>query len=852
MSVRLFHPTHAALRLATVTLQPASPGHVCVAIARGASRYAWTDSRLLGPFPASEGASWLAAAVDELKAAGYLAGGSGPLVHTVQTSKKPRHRAHAAERLGWRRDTSAVDVLRARAQQPKDDISSVVLALGRIGDPRALPELEAEANKKLLSRRRAASEAIRLLGDPNALAAVEALAKERLADLGLTEFSTATALSTQLAALSKSKAGPAIDALYDLGTEPAVDAVRGWLLANPYTTPGTWRFAKSVLKRSMARIDAPTFALLMRGIELQGRVAKGGVTTTLKSGLDGETRSTRVFSARTADWLRRAAWRFCTAIGRHRPERYPEVAAAVLVLANDADDVPPKGKVPASGHSYLLMRALYGGGTRYTVERHRPVHRANEKFASGGKSREEAFAELWDSDAAVASIRAMLAFGEHRLVQGFALRLAEGRPAVLDGASTPELVAMLRHPSLWDPITLRLRARLERMPLDTVALTALASSEHDAARALAASVITVTAHRWVRHDATALALLLAPAALREAAARLVRAAAPSLPAEVRSALVRRVVQALDQPLPQTVEGVDEGAFDGLVEVLDVFAVDLLGLVDVEVARRLLGRHAAGAAVAAIVIGRRADALDVLGPAEVLRLGQLPDASSRTVVAAMMGSGPAAFGSSFGLLLELVEGEWEDVRTAGVAVLQRMEAALLPPDGPPDVDRILAIVDSTWPAVQAQGRRFVRALLEQNQAGPSLTAHLLGCLAQHPHASIRSFVLALAEGMLGAGDGAPGPDGLRQLEPVLRATLFDVRPSVPLRRRAVAFVVRRGLEDPVQAEVATRLLASVVRSRTHTLRDDALAGLAELVLTYPSARACAEADGIVVAQPSEVT
>lgn len=844
MNIRLFHPTQVALRLAIVSVQSAGPGQVHVAIARGASRLALTDSRLLGPFPVAEGASRAQAAVDELLAEGYLLGGSAAMLETVATSKSPKARAHAAERLGYRRDVGAVSALRGRAQTPKDDISSVIVALGRIGDLQALAEADAEAQKKLLSRRRAGAEAVRLLGDKDAIAGVVGRATERLAEAGLSALDDAKALSAQFDGAG-GKRGASLDALYDLGTDVAVAVTREKLAAIDIFAPGTWRFAKSVLKRSMVRGDADTFALIMRRVELASRSAKGGKIQNLKSGLDGETRPTRVFAQRTADWLRRAAWRHLAMLGKHQPGAYVDAAAAVLAAARDGDDVVPRGMVPATGHSYLLMRILYGDSKRFVVDKRRPVYRLKKKGVGPAPGvREEAFAALWDDVGADAGVRRLLVSGEHRLVLSFAMRLVAARPSIVDGASTSALAAMLRHPQLVTQVLELLRSRLSAMPLDTLALSTLASSEHEPARSLAQSIVTQNAHLWVRDDAVAVALLTGPPALREAAARLVRAAGPSLPAPVRAQLAARLVATLDAPLPVGADGsVDEGAFDGIAEVLDVFASELAAAVDVAAARTLLTRHAAGAAVAAIVIGGRADALELLGPQEVMRLANVSDAASRAVVTTMMRANPTAFQASFGLVLELAEGEWDDVRDACVTVLQGLEGSLVAA-ATSEVDRVLAIVDSTWPVVQQVGRSVISKIAESNKVSPQLNDKLLTSLAQHPHPSMRDFVLDLADGALGRGAG-PGLMPLLRLEPLLRALLFAVRPSRKLRARAISFLVSRGQLDVDQAELAARVLADVARSRTHALRDDALAGLVRLSQAHAEAADIARADGIVV-------
>lgn len=844
MSVRLFHPTHTALRLAVASVQPAGEGQVHVAVARGPSRFALTDSRLYGPFPTADGAAQLEHVVESLRKDGYVTGGSAALLSTLATSTSPKERAHAAERLGWRREQAAVAALRARAEKPKDDVGSVVIALGRIGDQAGIPDARAEAARKLLSRRRAGAEALRLLGDDVGIAENVGRARERLIEAGFT-MGSAAEMTPTLLKLSPSKLGPVVDALYDIGTDDAVVAVRAALAEAPLGTPGLWRFAKSVFKRSLVRHDANTFALLLVRFERLARTAKGGTVATLKSGLDGESRATRVLSQRTADWLRRAGWRHLSRVGRYRPEDYTRLAAAVLVAHRPDDDLPPKGKVPASGHCHALMQIVHGAGGRYAVDRRRPVHRLQKGKPIHTDAREERFSALWDAPSAVPHIRRILVEGSHRQALAMALRLARQHAAVVDEASAAELAVLRRHAPLHERASLLLRQRLRQKPLPVAALCALVAPDANGAvdeglAALVSSVLQDTAHEWLADDVITSAVLLGPPALREVAARLVRAGAPAMSPDARRALVVRLIDAIDAPEPAGPDGAGDGRFDGVTEVVDVFADEIAALVPLARARVLLARHGAGAAVAGIVIGRLKDPVEALGVPEVLRLAGQPLAASRGVVIAALQGAADAFRSRPGLVLELVEGEWDDVRDACVVILESMEATFSTVEKP-DLNALLAVCDSTWPAVQQVGQRFASPILE---AGGANAEKLTASLAQHPHPAMRRFVMDIAEGVIGRGL-RPGLMPLMRLEPLLRAGLFDVRPSRPLRVRIVSLLRDRGLADEAQAELAVSILKDVARSRTHSLRDDALAAIAVLAAAHVGADAVAVSDGIRV-------
>ena len=65
----------------------------------------------------------------------------------------------------------------------------------------------------------------------------------------------------------KKELGPIVDTLYEAGTPAAVAAARRLLFGASLGRPTLWRYAKSVLKRSMLRGDAQTFGHLAHAIE---------------------------------------------------------------------------------------------------------------------------------------------------------------------------------------------------------------------------------------------------------------------------------------------------------------------------------------------------------------------------------------------------------------------------------------------------------------------------------------------------------------------------------------------------------------------------------------------------------
>ena len=117
--------------------------------------------------------------LDALKGEGFLRSGLGVLL-TALESKNKRQRALAAQRLGWMREPAAVEALLAAGLKASEEASTLVDALGELGDERAIAFCRTAASKKLLSRRRSGVEALRKLGDAAGLADAKNVALERL------------------------------------------------------------------------------------------------------------------------------------------------------------------------------------------------------------------------------------------------------------------------------------------------------------------------------------------------------------------------------------------------------------------------------------------------------------------------------------------------------------------------------------------------------------------------------------------------------------------------------------------------------------------------------------------------
>lgn len=829
--LRLRHPTNATHRLAIVSLQQGEKeGAFVVAIARGEKRTKLTDSRLYGPFSLDEAEKAWASVVKGLGDDGYLPSGVAELLETIATSKKPRLRARAAERLGWRKEVRAVDALLTRAATPKDDVATLVVALGRIGPPepergRALPLLRAEAARKLLSRRRAGAEALRLLGDADGLKGVRERALERLPDavksaLLASNEDKEDGADVVAAAVVKggdAERGAACDALYDVGSVLAVAAARSAMLALDVSAPNHWRYCKSMMKRAALRTDGQTFGALLHAVEIRGRSTKG-TTASLKSGLDGETRKMRVFSPRTVEYVRRAGWRLLRQIARHRPADYPLFAAWCVVAYKNEDDVAPHKRLPAHGKSYLLSRVLFGGGHRFVVDsrRVRFLFKGTKPLFPLKDQREEMFPALWDLPSSAAAYHVLLGRGRHHAVVKMAVDAVARRPALLEGASTEDLARMLASPDerLGDLAFTALRVRFNAEKPDAAAILGLGVVDNDRARTLAGLWLTSSAHVWSRDAAVAAQFLSGPPAVREAAARLLLLALPSSTPALKAALADALLVAIAGKEPV------EGAFSSWAELSSSLAPELVARCSIERALSLMDLHDAGAAVAAVVVGAISDPLAVLGATALSKLAASEQASRRAVAIAALTTSKAAFRDQLALTLTLGEGEWDDVRAAVVDVLAGLDAARL------DLPRWMALLDATHPSIQNVAKQLLSARLAAEP--DAVDVHeLLARLAQHPHKNIRSFVVDLATARL-----KPGYVRLAKLESLTRAALFDLRPDRPLRRKVIAFLLRRGQQDEAQAELVVGLLGDVVRSRTHEARDDAASAIALLRLQWP--------------------
>lgn len=831
--VRLFNPK-AAKRLAVLSVQPSSKhkGQLLLQLARGATRESLLDVELFGPFtpealePAAE------QVIATLATQGYSPATSYSAVADLG-SGNPRKRALAALSLGWRGDRSAAPKLIELVERGKQDVSTAVTALGLLEAARGVGAVRAEAERKLLSRRRAGAEALRVSADTEALVAVRTRALERLepsfakALAAQDEASTAPAaidaLCTALDALPEGQRGLALDTLYELATPLAVATTLRVLKRHErnktqlleFGAPQMWRYVKSIWKRSMARFDFETFAMVTLLTERLARV-HSGERATLKSGLDGESREVTVFSRGTARHVRGRAWRFLKRVALFRTERFQSAAIAVLAAYRSEDDTVPRGRVGATGGLYLLHRLLLGRSTRFELVWRTLTHRfRNTKATATPSAREEAFPELWDADP-TGYVR-LLGRARRLDVAQFALTALKGRAAeALRQAHHADIVQLLDSP-FPDAHGLALEELVRRFDPaqpDWSLLARLSEHPNERARALGTQWLERTLATWSRDDGLIVRFVttLHPLVSLELAKR-VAPTLGGLPPEARQRLTTSLLSFLRAKEP--VEGLHLGASELLCGVLLDEAVRQ---VDLSLALSLLLLPSLGAsALGSAVIGRLPNVLETLGWGRIAAMARDERVVMRAAALSIVRAQGHHLATSPAVLFEMVESDWDDVRSTALGVLTAFTFEVLTFDG------LVALLDSPRVDVQAVALKKLEQSFEQVD-----TQLLLTRLAQHPHRNMRAHVLALIEQHL-----KPSFVQLAKVEPLLRAVLFDAeRPSQDLKRRAIAFLEQRGQLDALQAELAQRVLADAVRTQTRTDRERLLKALALIRLAFP--------------------
>lgn len=826
--IRMFRPGGAD-RLVSIAAEPVggSPGRVSLRVHRFVRRGMLTGSEAYGPFAVDELAGRLADLTDDLAAEGFTRAGARAMLDRLN-SPSARRRALAALRLGWIGDRVAVDPLIDRAALEGTELSCVVESLGRLGDAAAVPLARGEAARKLLSRRRAGAEAVRALGDAEGMAEVTQRAIERLpqamrdawkaVDGSVVDEDALTDLEAVFALLDLKEQFLALDSLYEIGGPLAVALVRRVLTshAEPHR-PHRWRYTKSILRRATLRDDGETFAVITRRVELLSR-KPASTMAVVKSGLDGQSRQTRIFSTYTQRHVRRTAWRYLERLARYRPAKYTEVAAAVLAAYRPEDRELPRGNGDEWSRVYLYNRILrrFDGRLLFNPKTLRSsLLNTKSKIPMAAGVRTESFPGVWDSYPR--PLLTLLASAKVLEVQQFAYRSVTARhPDLPQLATAKELVGMLTavHPDTVELALKELDRRFDPSKPDWALLDVLMADERAAIREHAVALLTRCSDRWTRDIERIVRFVGAPdALLRSTAASLVLAALPASDAWFRRELAERVLTILQGPEP------GEGAHDGFARIArDGLSEELNAILGLDEILAMIDKGSIAAKVAGgALLGSRPEAVELLGTERILAMAMSDIAAVRQSAHALLGASVARLKADPSMLFALTDCEWKDTRTFAFELLR----------GPVDVaalglDGIVGLCDSNREDVQAFGREMALKHFDSLDS-----AELLHRLAEHPSPVIRRFAVDLVVAHLKEGFVA-----LSRLEAFFRRALLDVLPDRREKRLVVEFLRERGLRDERQAEVASRVLGEFVRTRAKADFELALDALVRLKLQYP--------------------
>jgi HEAT repeat protein len=840
--LRLFNPAGPD-HVAVVSVEPAyaRPGALLLRVARGARAGKLSKGSTYGPYTESELATARAELLATLAAEGFLPSGAHGALEALSADSAER-RGRAAERLGWAAPPSAVDALLSLLSSAVDETPAVLDALGRLGDPRAIPAVRPYANRKLLSRRRSAVEAMRNLGDGEGLVQARDRTLAELPPAVRDALLPADALAPTpervapvVAAAKAAEAqrhGLIADLLYERGTPAAVAASAALIRDLPFDRPFVWRYVKSVLKRSMLRGDHATFGRLMHEVETRGR-ATVGMTATVKSGYDGVDRPTRIFGRRTQNYVRRAAWRHLRRLARYRPDTYAPAAAEALVHYTPDDAQPPDKRYGAFAACYLLHRILWGASPRHEfVGRSMKfrLRKGAKPTPPPGDVREEAFPALWD--ARPATYVRLLAAARLPEVQEFAHRGLQrgGNPlALLAAASVEDVLGMLDAP--YEP-TVQLAVaeigrRFEGENPDWALVERLVADPRPFVREIGHRFLRASVAAWAHDPDRVAALLTSPDADTRALAAELAILWLQTDNSHHRALADRLLALLRQPEPSP------GFYESLARVCRETLSDALGfrLTTDELLAWIANGSPAAQAVAGHLLGRRPQAVDALGLQGVTALAQHPLAAVRTAGQAMLRSAGEHWREDPSVLLALAESDWPDTRAVALDLLEgALDFARL------GARALLGMLDSNREDVQNTAIDLARRHFAQLDAG-----ELVDRLVEHPHVNMRAFALELVVRHLPDG---PGP--LAGVERFCRTILLDTWPQRRAKDDVIDFLADRGLRDEHQAAVAAHTLQEALRMEARCDFERALEALVRIRLAFPQVEAAAGAVGLPAA------
>jgi len=803
-------------------------------IAKGSKRKSLAVSQVYGPFSESELTVRLQEIIQEFIHQGYRPSGFTEAVDDLK-SGIVANRASAARRLPRKTRLfshllggEACEALMSALAFGGEDKAVIMDALGSLGDSRAFLPLRLEADRKLLSRRRSAVEALRRLGDSEGLSKARSLAFERLpesirllfSELPEGDYDQANKnkdLEKIIAIFEKvdpKDKGYTVDSLYELATPIGISFTRWWLSNSNYCEVHTWRYVKSVLKRAMLRNDYETFGLIVYKIEVQGR-EKNGIWATVKSGWDGKDRYVRIFGKFTRNYLRRRAWRYLCQIANESPYDYAFAAAESIVHYQPSDS----GNLNANFEDcYLLHRVLWGAGNRFQFERKRMKFVLNRKVSSKviATVREESFSELWDAQPE-AYLR-LLAFSKLKNVQEFACTAVETRHKdVLSKAQAQHVVGMLS--SVHEPTVklalAELRRRFDPNNPDWLLLEGLLASAKAFVKSLGLDWLAPTAHLWCTDtERTVKFLLSSDEEIRGRVVSAMELGLPKVSDEQRVNLANKFVGLLRGKEPS------ENAYDGIARVaMEALAEEVSSIVSLtELLNWLAEGSNAAKAVAAQLFSRKPSSFSDLGSTKITAMGWSDIVFVREAARTIVRSHLDEIRKEPSILFSFVESEWEDIRQFAITLLR--ESVNLVALG---LDGIVALCDSNRLDVQNLGKDLVKKHFDALDPG-----ELISRLTQHHHPNVRSFALELVTDYL-----QEDTHSLAKVERFFRTVLLEIKPQKMVKQRLISFLSSRGQKDELQAEIAIRLLGEFARTQGKQDFEQVIEALVRIRLAFPN-------------------
>jgi hypothetical protein len=258
--------------------------------------------------------------------------------------------------------------------------------------------------------------------------------------------------------------------------------------------------------------------------------------------------------------------------------------------------------------------------------------------------------------------------------------------------------------------------------------------------------------------------------------------------------------------------------DGVARVCRTILIDQIAqlLPTSEVLSLITDGSPAAQSVAAEVLAHRGN-LEELGLEIVFDLANHEVFMVRNAAHKLLQTTPERLQQDPSILYSLVESRWDDTRKVATELLRTAVDWTKV-----DLATAIGLLDSTRADVQDFAIEQVRLNFARFDA-----AELLFRLVQHPHANMRHFSLELAQTHLPSG-----ADALARLSSFFRTGLFSTWPQRLVKHGIIGLLLRRGLSDRSEAEVAAGILNEFIRVTGEGDFQLALEALTKLNLLYP--------------------